>query len=130
MYGLLIDEQTGEIYYINWSNGMKPKEDPRTKATGHNSDYSSSEDDHDHDVESKCYDSEEGSSTESSPCSSARKESNFRLIKKQQELNQDSVLVVAGCKSCLMYRMVPKHVEDCPKCSGQLLHFTTNNSSL
>lgn len=127
----MIDEQTGEMYYINWSNGMKAKEDPRTKAIGYNGDdYSSSEDDHDHDhdVEIKGYDSE-GSSTESSPCSSTRKESNFRSSNKQQELNQDSVLVVAGCKSCLMYYMVPKHVEDCPKCSGQLLHFTTNNSS-
>lgn len=132
-----LDLKTGELYYINWSNGMKAKEDPRTTATGYNGDYyteeeeDDDEDDDEEEEESNCYDSE-SSSTESSPCSSNRKES-FRSLKKQpqqpQQLSQDSVLVVAGCKSCLMYYMVPKHVEDCPKCSGQLLHFAANNSS-
>lgn len=116
---------------------MKAKEDPRTTATGYNGDYyteeeeDDDEEDDEEEEESNCYDSE-SSSTESSPCSSNRKES-FRSLKKQpqqpQQLSQDSVLVVAGCKSCLMYYMVPKHVEDCPKCSGQLLHFAANNSS-
>ncbi|XP_072950551.1 protein CURLY FLAG LEAF 1-like isoform X2 [Typha angustifolia] len=32
------------------------------------------------------------------------------------------VLVLAGCKSCFMYFMVPKHDEACPKCGGGLLH--------
>ncbi|XP_057530294.1 protein CURLY FLAG LEAF 1 isoform X1 [Amaranthus tricolor] len=128
-----LDLKTGEIYYINWSNGMKAKEDPRT--TGYNGDYSSEDDDDEDDdddeeeEESNCYDDSGGSSTESSPCSSSTKKESFRSIKKHQHLNQDSVLVVAGCKSCLMYYMVPKHVEDCPKCSGQLLHFAANNSS-
>ncbi|KAL2903751.1 WW domain-containing protein A [Bienertia sinuspersici] len=131
-----LDLKTGELYYINWSNGMKAKEDPRTTATGYNGDYYSEDDDEedddddvedDDDDESNCYDSE-GSSTESSPCSSNRKES-FRSMKKQQQLSEESVLVVAGCKSCLMYYMVPKHVEDCPKCSGQLLHFAANNNN-
>lgn len=36
---------------------------------------------------------------------------------------RQQVLVVAGCKGCFMYFMVPKQVEDCPKCFGQLLHF-------
>ncbi|XP_021745785.1 uncharacterized protein LOC110711672 [Chenopodium quinoa] len=133
-----LDLKTGELYYINWSNGMKAKEDPRT--TGYNGDYYSEgeadddeDEDEDEEEESNCYDSE-SSSTESSPCSSNRKGS-FRSLKKQQqqqqepELNQESVLVVAGCKSCFMYYMVPKHEEDCPKCSGQLLHFAANNSS-
>ncbi|MCL7038427.1 hypothetical protein MKW94_030524 [Papaver nudicaule] len=44
----------------------------------------------------------------------------------------DQVLVVAGCKSCLMYFMLPKYVVDCPKCSGIILHFDRfqNGSSI
>ncbi|CAI9093124.1 OLC1v1028544C1 [Oldenlandia corymbosa var. corymbosa] len=40
-------------------------------------------------------------------------------------INQRSqeVLVLAGCKWCYLYFMVPKQVEECPKCSGQLLRF-------
>ncbi|XP_021845953.2 protein CURLY FLAG LEAF 1 isoform X2 [Spinacia oleracea] len=139
-----LDLKTGELYYINWSNGMKAKEDPRTTATGYNGDYYSEEeeddddDEEEEDEESNCYDSESSYTDQSSPCSSNRKES-FRSVKKHQQqqpqpqqhqqMNQDSVLVVAGCKSCLMYYMVPKHEEDCPKCSGQLLHFAANNHS-
>jgi hypothetical protein len=98
--------QTGEIYYINWRNGMKAREDPRI-TQDYNGDFYSEDD--------SSYDSEE-SSSESSPPSS-REHFNNRLEK------EDHVLVVAGCKSCFMYFMVPKQVEDCPKCDGQLLHF-------
>ncbi|GMP82246.1 hypothetical protein CsSME_00036641 [Camellia sinensis var. sinensis] len=96
-----LDLKTGEIYYINWRTGMKAKEDPRTMAdfSGGGGDFYSEEDD-------SSYDSEE-SSSESSP----------------------HVLVVAGCKSCLMYFMVPKQVEDCPKCCGQLLHFDRSENA-
>lgn len=92
---------------------MKAKEDPRTRSmenSGDNYYYSEEED--------SSYDSEESSSESSPPCSSSRSEhyNNNRVEK-------DHVLVVAGCKGCLMYFMVPKQVEDCPKCSGQLLHF-------
>ncbi|KAJ9180448.1 hypothetical protein P3X46_008688 [Hevea brasiliensis] len=99
-----LDLKTGEIYYINWRNGMKAKEDPRL--TPYNGDFYSEDD--------SSYDSEE-SSSESSPPSSSRE--HYRVQK------EDHVLVVAGCKSCFMYFMVPKQVEDCPKCNGQLLHF-------
>ncbi|KDP23285.1 hypothetical protein JCGZ_23118 [Jatropha curcas] len=101
-----LDLKTGEIYYINWRNGMKAKEDPRVKQE-YNGDFYSEDD--------SSYDSEE-SSSESSPPSSSRE--HYRVQQKE-----DHVLVVAGCKSCLMYFMVPKQVEDCPKCNGQLLHF-------
>ncbi|XP_031260563.1 uncharacterized protein LOC116118731 [Pistacia vera] len=100
-----LDLKTGEVYYVNWRNGMKAKEDPRTTAES-SGEYYSEEDD-------SSYDSEE-SSSESSPSSS-------RDHNRGGE--KDNVLVVAGCKSCLMYFMVPKQVEDCPKCNGQLLHF-------
>ncbi|XP_059448117.1 protein CURLY FLAG LEAF 1 [Corylus avellana] len=100
-----LDLKTGEIYYINWRNGMKAKEDPRTTAE-YSGDFYSEDD--------SSYDSEE-SSSESSPSS--------RQPYRVEKDHKDHVLVVAGCKSCLMYFMVPKQVEDCPKCGGQLLHF-------
>ncbi|KAF3432332.1 hypothetical protein FNV43_RR27072 [Rhamnella rubrinervis] len=107
-----LDLKTGEIYYINWRNGMKAKEDPRTRME-YSGEYYYSEEEQDSSCDS------EGSSSESSPpCSTSRSEHyNNRVDQK------DHVLVVAGCKSCLMYFMVPKQVEDCPKCNGQLLHF-------
>ena len=115
--------QTGEIYYINWRNGTKAREDPRTAAE-YSGDFYSEEDDDD-----SSYDSEE-SSSESSPSSSrerAHYNNNNQRVEKEKE--KDNVLVVAGCKSCLMYFMVPKQVEDCPKCNGQLLHFDRSESS-
>ncbi|XP_057439645.1 protein CURLY FLAG LEAF 1-like isoform X2 [Lotus japonicus] len=105
-----LDLKTGEIYYINWKNGMKAKEDPRrTSEYNVNNRYYESE-------EESRYDSEE-SSSESCTSSSKEHYAPLSCVEKQ------NVLVVAGCKSCLMYFMVPKQVEDCPKCSGQLLHF-------
>ncbi|KAJ8759410.1 hypothetical protein K2173_006930 [Erythroxylum novogranatense] len=99
-----LDLKTGEIYYINWRNGVRAKEDPRI-TQDYNGDWYSEDD--------SSYDSEE-SSSQSSPSSTRE---HYRLEK------EDQVLVVAGCKTCLMYFMVPKQVEDCPKCHGQLLHF-------
>ncbi|XWS63487.1 hypothetical protein CRYUN_Cryun06bG0102100 [Craigia yunnanensis] len=107
-----------EIYYINWRNGMKAREDPRTAAE-YSGDFYSEDDDDD-----SSYDSEE-SSSESSPSSRERGHYNKNNNNNHHrvEKDKDNVLVVAGCKSCLMYFMVPKKVEDCPKCNGQLLHF-------
>ncbi|PRQ39815.1 putative WW domain-containing protein [Rosa chinensis] len=118
-----LDLKTGEIYYINWRNGMKAKEDPRTAAQYSGDCYYSDDDDN------SSYDSEE-SSTESSPSSSREREPYNNQQQKESDQNnkQDHVLVVAGCKSCLMYYMVPKQHEDCPKCSGQLLHFDRSES--
>ncbi|KAK7394099.1 hypothetical protein VNO78_14618 [Psophocarpus tetragonolobus] len=104
-----LDLKTGEIYYINWKNGMKAKEDPRRAPLG---EYSVSRDCESE--EESWYDSEE-SSSESCPSSSKEHY--------QGPVDKQNVLVVAGCKGCLMYFMVPKQVEDCPKCSSQLLHF-------
>ncbi|KAI4381337.1 hypothetical protein MLD38_007416 [Melastoma candidum] len=104
-----LDLETGEIYYINWRNGMRSTEDPRLTTTGYDEGefYSSSDE--------SCYDSEE-SSSESPPSSS-------REWPVATRTEKDRVLVVGGCKSCLMYFMVPRRVEDCPKCSSQLIHF-------
>ncbi|RDX72190.1 hypothetical protein CR513_48359, partial [Mucuna pruriens] len=111
-----LDLKTGEIYYINWRNGMKAKEDPRRAA-----EYSTVSRDCESEEES-WYDSEE-SSSESCPSSSKEHYQGQVQGQGQGQVEKQNVLVVAGCKACLMYFMVPKQVEDCPKCSGQLLHF-------
>ncbi|KAI7998701.1 hypothetical protein LOK49_LG10G00070 [Camellia lanceoleosa] len=117
-----LDLKTGEIYYINWRTGMKAKEDPRTMAdfSGGGGDFYSEEDD-------SSYDSEE-SSSESSPSSSRNQQYDHRSSSSSDD-RKNHVLVVAGCKSCLMYFMVPKQVEDCPKCCGQLLHFDRSENA-
>ncbi|KAK8564015.1 hypothetical protein V6N13_005768 [Hibiscus sabdariffa] len=127
-----LDLKSGEIYYINWMNGMKAREDPRTAAAQYSGDFYSEEDDDDDD---NSYDSEELPS-ESSPCSTKERkhcnddnDDNNNHNNRRLEKDRDNVLVVAGCKSCLMYYMVPKQVEDCPKCNGQLLHFDRSESS-
>ncbi|XP_060197014.1 protein CURLY FLAG LEAF 1 [Lycium barbarum] len=111
-----LDLKTGEIYYINWRTGMKAKEDPRAnvEAYGENNLYSEDEDDNSY--------YSEGSSSEESSFSSSREQPQISTSGKSVA----PVLVVGGCKSCLMYFMVPKEVEDCPKCCGQLLHFDQN----
>ncbi|KAJ8649050.1 hypothetical protein MRB53_002073 [Persea americana] len=98
-----LDLKTGEIYYINWRNGMKVKEDPRAIEPFEGG-----------------YDSEEDSSEESEGSSAA---SSPRSRDDCQRYGKDHVLVVAGCKSCLMYFMLPKTVFECPKCNGTILHF-------
>ncbi|KAK9751200.1 hypothetical protein RND81_02G249700 [Saponaria officinalis] len=124
-----LDLQSGEVYYINWSTGMKAKQDPRTLTTGYSGDYYSEEEDGD-DEEGNPYDEDdsEESTTESSSCSSFR--SGKSKVRQQQQRRQEqhqvreeAVLVVAGCKRCLMYYMLPKQLHHCPKCCGQLLHF-------
>ncbi|XP_010540429.1 PREDICTED: uncharacterized protein LOC104814203 [Tarenaya hassleriana] len=96
-----LDLKTGEIYYINWKNGMKVKEDPRKREYSGGSYAVYSEED-------SSYDSEESTSESK---------------KEEEEEEEEEVLVVAGCKACFMYFMVPKLVEDCPKCSAHLIHF-------
>lgn len=93
---------------------MKAKEDPRRIVGEHSGEYYSEE-------EESWYDSEE-SSSESWPSSSKEHTNN-------QGEKQTNVLVVAGCKICLMYFMVPKQVQHCPKCSGQLLHFDRSDNA-
>ncbi|XP_020219913.1 uncharacterized protein LOC109802909 [Cajanus cajan] len=109
-----LDLKTGEIYYINWRNGMKAKEDPRRAAAAEYSVSREYESEEEEEEEESWYDSEE-SSSESCPSSSYQ--------------GGQNVLVVAGCKGCLMYFMVPKHVEDCPKCTAQLLHFDRSQNA-
>ncbi|XP_019436219.1 PREDICTED: serine/threonine-protein kinase rio2-like [Lupinus angustifolius] len=113
-----LDLKTGEIYYINWRNGMKAKEDPRSNNRNEESE----------EEEESWDDSEESSSSESC-CPSSSFNNNKEYHQNQNQNQNNNVLVVAGCKSCLMYFMVPKQVEDCPKCTGQLLHFDRSQTN-
>ncbi|KAE9600648.1 hypothetical protein Lal_00046264 [Lupinus albus] len=119
-----LDLKTGEIYYINWRNGMKAKEDPRNMIRN-NSNKNDNYEECDDEEEGSWYDSEESSSESCCPSSS----SNNKEYHHQNNYNNNNVLVVAGCKSCLMYFMVPKLVQDCPKCTAQLLHFDPSQTN-
>ncbi|CAI0381396.1 unnamed protein product [Linum tenue] len=119
-----LDLKTGEVYYINWRNGMRANEDPRIAQGYMNGEYYYSDEDDDEDGSSS-YNSDE-SSSESSPSSSRDHYNNSSKVEKE---GNNNVLVVDGCQRCLMYFMVPKQVEDCPKCSGRLLHFDRSDSN-
>ncbi|KAF9622402.1 hypothetical protein IFM89_031205 [Coptis chinensis] len=107
-----LDLKTGEIYYINWEDGTKEKEDPRRKC------YYFSDDDEEEVMNSYVSDGI-CSSAASSPSSPLREDEE----EGEHEQYNNNVLVVAGCKRCIMYFMLPKRVEECPKCNGLLLHF-------
>ncbi|CAH8331488.1 unnamed protein product [Eruca vesicaria subsp. sativa] len=122
-----LDLKTGEIYYINWKNGMKVKEDPRKVMMNADSDSGESYGTLCSEEDSSYYDSEVSSSASSPSSRENRKEDEDENDddeeEEEEEEEEKDVLVVAGCKACFMYFMVPKLVEDCPKCAAQLLHF-------
>ncbi|KAJ0240137.1 ATP-dependent RNA helicase [Hirschfeldia incana] len=120
-----LDLKTGEIYYINWKNGMKVKEDPRKVMMNADNDSGESCGTFCSEEDRSYYDSEE-SSSESSPSS---RENQKEEDEEEEEEDEEAVLVVAGCKACFMYFMVPKLVEDCPKCAAQLVHFDRSHSA-
>ncbi|GFQ07822.1 hypothetical protein PHJA_002926200 [Phtheirospermum japonicum] len=129
-----LDLKTGEIYYINWRTGMKAKEDPRTTAAEYGGDYYSDDDNSSYDSDGWCSESSPSSREQWSGNSNNNQESSYYQENNNlnnNNNNNNNVLVVAGCKSCLMYYMVPKQLEICPKCCGQLLHFdrSENGSS-
>ncbi|KAF8108834.1 hypothetical protein N665_0104s0148 [Sinapis alba] len=123
-----LDLKTGEIYYINWKNGMRVKEDPRKVMMNADSDSGESYGTLCSEEDSSYYDSEESSSA-SSPSSSENQKEDEDEDFEDEEDEEEDVLVVAGCKACFMYFMVPKLVEDCPKCAAQLLHFDRPHSA-
>ncbi|KAL0897108.1 hypothetical protein Bca101_081069 [Brassica carinata] len=131
-----LDLKTGEIYYINWKNGMRVKEDPRKVMMNSDNDSGESYGNLFSEEDSSYYDSEESSSA-SSPSSNENQkedEDEDEDDEDEEEENEDEdevedVLVVAGCKACFMYFMVPKLVGDCPKCAAQLLHFDQPHSA-
>ncbi|GMJ05507.1 hypothetical protein like AT2G33510 [Hibiscus trionum] len=110
-----LDLKAEDVYYKNYRDGVESTEDPRRAAVAaeYGGDFSSDDDDGD-----SWYDSEDYSSSGSSP--SEDNNNNHRAVLEEENGN---VLVVAGCKSCYMYFMVPKKAEACPKCNGHLLRF-------
>lgn len=107
---------------------MKSKEHPRQTvddgfSTYFYSDYDDDGDDEEEEEnEESAYGDSESSSVESSPGASSSEKPKKNDDEGESRV-RGHVLVVAGCKVCFMYFMVPKQVEDCPKCCGQLLHF-------
>ncbi|KAK2993603.1 hypothetical protein RJ640_030910 [Escallonia rubra] len=134
-----LDLKTGEVYYINWRTGMKVKEDPRTSAGDfyESEEEEEEEEDGDDESESECESESEGESPWETSDSSSREQQHVEYHRYGHQYQNSShkvdekghVLVVAGCKSCLMYFMVPKQVADCPKCTGQLLHFDRSENA-
>ncbi|EPS66475.1 hypothetical protein M569_08302 [Genlisea aurea] len=103
-----LDLKTGEVYFVNWITGAKAKDYPRFVEP------SSSEDD------SSWYDGSDGSSFSDSSSTDEPGEEEEEAA----AADFDDVLVVVGCKACLMYYMVPRKVDICPKCCcAHLLHF-------
>ncbi|CAN8287572.1 unnamed protein product [Cochlearia groenlandica] len=122
-----LDLKTGEIYYINWKNGMRVKEDPRKVIIQEDDDdddsgesYGTMCTEEEEEEDSSYYDSEVSSSSDSSRDNHKEE---VVVEEEEEEDEEEDVLVVGGCKACFMYFMVPKLVEDCPKCEAQLLHF-------
>lgn len=102
---------------------MRVNEDPRKSVSrGNNADQFSGE------SYGTVFSSQEGSSYYESEESSSESSPSSRKYRKYEEEEED-VLVVAGCKACFMYYMVPKRLKDCPKCATQLLHFDQPHSA-
>ncbi|KAF6137974.1 hypothetical protein GIB67_041847 [Kingdonia uniflora] len=115
-----LDLKTGEVYWINWRDGRKEREDPRRNNFGVVEDLYSSQDEDEDDDEEEDDGNESEVSSSDTPTTSR---DDYCNQEEEEEGNSSPVLVVAGCKGCLMYFMVSKEVEDCPKCNGFLLHF-------
>ncbi|CAN6872702.1 unnamed protein product [Brassica oleracea] len=105
-----LDLKTGDV---NRNSGMRVKKDPRKLVSSSYADQFSGD-------STVTVFSEEGSSYYESEESSSES---------SREIYKEEVLVVAGCKACFMYVMVPKLLTDCPKCEAQLLHFWSTTLS-
>ncbi|XP_078435068.1 protein CURLY FLAG LEAF 1-like [Wolffia australiana] len=134
-----LDLKTGKIYYINWSTGAKSTEDPRRLAGTREKQYEDEDDDgaagdDEEDDESDDSDGEESSDSEdfvsdsedygdcSSAFSSSSSSSSWDTVESGRR--GDAVLVAAGCRVCMMYVMIPKREEECPRCGGHVMHFS------
>ncbi|CAN6485527.1 unnamed protein product [Victoria cruziana] len=135
-----LDLKTGDIYYIDWRSGRKSKGDPRRlqnpirgeddrrrdcEAGGERGGTGEDDDvEEEKEGDGDC----EGGESEGGSCSSSCSSTEDYL--EEQSLQQNDVLVVAGCKRCLMYFMLPKITDECPRCSSLLLHFYGSENAL
>ncbi|MQM16682.1 hypothetical protein Taro_049640 [Colocasia esculenta] len=135
--------KTGQIYYRNRSTGEKSMEDPRkfvylSEEDEDDDDGDEADDEDDGSESDEGDDSSEdgeddtGDSDEFGNCSSAFSSSSSASSRDTIEwggtgrgpgVGAGSVLVAAGCRVCMMYVMIPKKVERCPRCGGHVLHF-------
>ncbi|XP_031498636.1 protein CURLY FLAG LEAF 1-like [Nymphaea colorata] len=126
-----LDLKTGEIMYsVDWGRGRKAKRGGwNTRATGkrqggrRSNDEGGEEEDQ---AEGSGTDSDAGSCRTPGGCCNKR-----YLVAAagggtaEKMVEEGEVLVVAGCKQCLMYFMLPKVADECPRCSSPLLHLTS-----
>jgi hypothetical protein len=92
-----LDLKTGEIYYINWRNGMKAKGDPRRL-----SEYYYSEEEDEEEEDDSLYDSEE-SSSESPPSSTKHNTTTDKKTQQQWRGRRRSTSIGCGWLQKLFY---------------------------
>ncbi|PKU59984.1 hypothetical protein MA16_Dca024473 [Dendrobium catenatum] len=134
-----LDMKTGKLFYVNGKSGERKTEVPRIAASGLQASYNSSEEYNSDDAGGG--EDEEDNDGDIEDCSSLAGDGtdyeDFFGVSSRNSHNSSSddsiagdgnggagslILVVAGCKSCFMYFIVPKRVDECPKCGGCLLH--------
>ncbi|CAA7404658.1 unnamed protein product [Spirodela intermedia] len=133
-----LDLKTGRLHYINWLTGAKSTEDPRKVPGLFCNGYSSGEEEDDggfSDEEAAEDEEELAGETRSdddygSCCSyvasSTSPSSSFSTSSGGAADRGDGsppVLIAAGCPACIMYVMIPKTEEKCPRCGGLLSFF-------
>ena len=82
-----------------------------------------SDDDDDDSSEDSITDSDEQGNCSSAFSSSSSSSSRDTIERGAPAAAVGSVLVAAGCRVCMMYVMIPKREEECPRCGGHVLHF-------
>ncbi|XP_020592319.1 uncharacterized protein LOC110032883 [Phalaenopsis equestris] len=136
-----LDMRTGKLFYVNWESGERRTETPSIAASGLQEGYYSSEDcnsddardiedeeDNDGDVEDCASFFAGGTDFEDFSSANSRNSDSSSFQPADSDAGGENggagglILVVAGCKSCFMYFMVPKRAEECPKCGGCLIH--------
>ncbi|MQL89022.1 hypothetical protein Taro_021593 [Colocasia esculenta] len=139
-------KQTGRLYYINRSTGARTTEDPR-KFAGSRGGYDSGEDEDDDDEgddaddEDEPDDDEDDGSSEGAATAAQSDDSSIGICstispssssassrEEAMEREEAPVLVAAGCRACMMYVMIPKGAEECPRCRGHVICFGRSGS--
>ncbi|KAH9329311.1 hypothetical protein KI387_001419, partial [Taxus chinensis] len=137
-----LDLKTGEMYFYDWSAGRKTKTHPKELLRASKTvpvaqdkiaiafgvekpstpSYYSEIEDYAGDFDSMDDDSDDSEESQKEASEGHRI---CESVGQGHSSSLDStVLVAAGCQSCLMYYMLPKHTICCPKCGTPVLHFS------